>query len=381
MTVPFLDLKAQYAQIEKDIRREIDEVLKTTGFVLGPKVQAFESSMAELCGTKHCIAVNSGTAAVHSVLWAADLPPGSGVMVPPNTFTATVEPVILAGHVPVFVDVEEDYYTLSPEKVREYLEGAGSPGNVVDPKSGARVRAILSVDLYGQPADNHALEEMADEYGLILLEDACQAHGAELSGRRTGGFGLAGAFSFYPGKNLGAFGEGGAVTTDSDEMAEKVRMIRDHGSRKKFYYDRIGHNYRMAAFQGAVLGVKIKHIESWNERRAAAAARYDELLRDLPVKTPSVREGARHVFHLYVVHTPERDRLREHLSERGIASGLHYPIPLHLQKAYSHLGYGEGDFPVSERNSSSNITLPIFPEITPEQQEEVAEGLRDFFSG
>jgi dTDP-4-amino-4,6-dideoxygalactose transaminase len=303
------------------------------------------------------------------------------VIVPPNTFTATVEGIILAGHVPVFVDVEPDTWTLDPEKVREAAESWRGPGGVTDPRTGATIAAIMSVDLYGQPADNPALEAVADENGWVVLEDACQAHDASLSDRPAGSFGLAAAFSFYPGKNLGAFGEAGAVTTDSDRVARKVRMIRDHGSHSKYYYSMVGHNYRMSAFQGAVLGVKIEYIHQWNDARRKAAERYGRMLADLPLELPREREGARHVYHLYPVHLEKRDPLREFLADRGIASGLHYPLPLHEQEAYAHLGHSRGDFPVAEHNSDRNLTLPVFPEITADQQRQVADAVREFFAG
>lgn len=381
MPVPFIDLKAQYRKLAGEIKPEIEDVLDTCYYVLGPKVKAFEEAFAEHAGTKHCVAVSSGTAAVHSIVWAVDMPAGSGIIVPPNTFTATVEGIIIAGHVPVFVDVDPVSWNLDPDRIEELLKSCSTSGKPVDPHTGAVIRGILSVDLYGQPADYIGLESIAAEYGLHLLEDACQAHGASRNDRRAGSFGEAAAFSFYPGKNLGAYGEGGAVTTNSGELAEKIRSIRDHGSREKYHYEMIGHNYRMSAFQGAVLGVKVKYIDEWNDARRAAAERYRELLEGLPVEIPAELPDTRHVYHLFALHTPRRDELRSFLSERSIASGLHYPFPLHTQKAYNYLGYCEGDFPVSEKNSSQNITLPMFPEITPDQQKEVAEGIGAFLDG
>lgn len=381
MSVPFLDLKTQYVQIRKEVEAELAEVLETCYYVLGPKVAAFEESFASVAGTEHCIAVSSGTAAVHLMIWAADLEPGSGIILPPNTFTASAEGIVLAGHHPVFVDVDRETLNLSPDKVAEFLESCSGSGKPVDPETGATIRGILAVDLYGQPAEMTEIERTAEKYGLMLFEDACQAHDASRDGRQAGSFGSAAAFSFYPGKNLGAFGEGGAVTTDSDELAARVRMLRDHGAREKYYYDMVGHNYRMSAFQGAVLGVKVKYIHEWNDRRIKAAGIYDQLLADLPLDLPVSSGDTRHVYHLYAAHTPLRDDLREFLSQRDIASGLHYPLPLHTQPAYSYLGGREGDFPVSEWNSRCNITLPMFPDITREQQETVAGGVRAFFAG
>ncbi|MCK4672083.1 MAG: DegT/DnrJ/EryC1/StrS family aminotransferase [Candidatus Aegiribacteria sp.] len=379
MPVPFLDLKTQYNQIKDQIKPELEEVLDTCYYVLGPKVAAFEETFAKIAGTEHCIAVSSGTAAVHLMIWASDLEPGSGIIVPPNTFTASAEGIVLAGHVPVFVDVDKQTFNLSPLKVEELLEGCSSTGNPVDPKTGVRIKGILAVDLYGQPADLQGLERIAEKYDLHLFEDACQSVDASRAGRPAGSFGTAAAFSFYPGKNLGAYGEGGAVTTNSDKLAVKVRQLRDHGSTEKYHYDFIGHNYRMSAFQGAVLGVKSRYISQWNDNRIRAAARYEELLCDLPVELPCREESVRHVYHLYAIHTPKRDNLRNHMNELSVASGLHYPFPLHTQQAYAYLGYKEGEFPVAEYNSSNNLTLPMFPDISDEQQELVAEAVKSFF--
>jgi len=380
MSVPFLDLKAQYQQIKAEIETELSEVLDTCYYVLGPKVSAFEEKFAELTGTRYCVAVSSGTAAVHLMIWAADLSKGSGIIVPPNTFTASAEGIILAGHVPVFVDVDKATLNLSPEKVEDFLESCLKGGKPVDPKTGAEIQGMLAVDLYGQPAALPELEKISERFGLQLFEDACQAHNASRDGRPAGSFGTAAAFSFYPGKNLGAFGEGGAVTTNSEYIATRARTLRDHGSREKYYYDYIGHNYRMSAFQGAVLGVKAEYIADWNDKRRKAASIYSRLLTDMPLELPFEDGDVRHVYHLYAVHSPERDSIREFLGKRDVASGLHYPLGLHTQKAYSYLGYSAGDFPVAEWNSSNNLTLPMFPDLTPAQQETVAEALRAYFS-
>jgi len=380
MSVPFLDLRSLYEEIKDEVRPEFDEILDSCYYVLGPKVAAFEEAFAAIAGTKHCIAVSSGTAAVHMMIWASDLEPGSGIILPPNTFTASAEGIVLSGHVPIFVDVDKGSYNLSPSKVEQFLKECESGGRLVDPRSGAVIRGILAVDLYGQPADMTALEEIADRHGLLLFEDACQAHDASRDGRPAGSFGTAAAFSFYPGKNMGAFGEGGAVTTDSDDLARILRMLRDHGSREKYFYDLIGHNYRMSAFQGAVLGIKCGHITRWNDQRRQAAAKYNELLSGFPLELPSEDPGVRHVYHLYAMHTPNRDKLREFLGERDVASGLHYPYPLHTQPAYSYLGGAKGDFPNSEYNSACNITLPMFPGLTESQQIEVANAIGEYFS-
>lgn len=379
MAVPFLDLKAQYHEIKNEVKPEIEEVMETCYYVLGPKVKNFEEKFANICSAKHCIALSSGTAAVHGMIWAADLPAGSGLITPPNTFTATAEGIVLAGHVPVFVDAEAETWNLSPERTAEFLESCSSSGKPVDPKTGAVIRGIVGVDLYGHAADYQALQTIADRYGLFLFEDAAQSHDGSRGGMSTGSFGNAASFSFYPGKNMGAWGEGGAVTTNDDALAERMRSLRDHGSSEKYYYTAIGHNYRMSAFQGAVLGVKAGYIHRWNDQRIIAAARYSELLKDLPLKLPVTSGDTRHVFHLYAVHTPVRDELRSYLASRDIGAGLHYPEPLHTQKAYEYLGYSRGDFPLCEKNAMENLTLPMFPTITPDQQQEVAKAIQDFF--
>ncbi len=379
MAVPFLDLKAQYAQIKDEVKPEIDDVLETCYYVLGPKVKNFEEKFAELCGVKHCVALSSGTAAVHGMIWATDLPSGSGLITPPNTFTATAEGIVLAGHVPVFVDADPISWNLSPEKTEEFLASCSSTGKPIDPKTGAKIKGIVAVDLYGQPADYKALQVIADKYGLYLYEDAAQSHDASRFNQKSGSFGDVASFSFYPGKNMGAYGEGGAITTNSDEIAARMRSLRDHGSDAKYYYNYIGHNYRMSAFQGAVLGIKTKYIHGWNNNRIAAAARYNKLLAGLPLELPTVVSDTRHVFHLYALHTTKRDELREFLASKQIGAGLHYPEPLHTQKAYEYLGYSKGDFPVCEKNAYQNMTLPMFPELTAEQQLEVVAGVKDFF--
>jgi len=379
MGVPFLDLKAQYNQIKDEVKPELEEVMESCHYVLGPKVKNFEEKFAGICGVKHCIAVSSGTAAVHGMIWAARIQAGSGIITPPNTFTATAEGIVLAGHVPVFADADPGSWNLSPERTEEYLSSCSSSGKPVDPRTGAVIRGILAVDLYGQAADYRSLQRIADRFGLFLFEDAAQSHDGSRDGTGTGSFGNAASFSFYPGKNMGAWGEGGAVTTNDDGIAQMMRSLRDHGSSEKYYYSAIGHNYRMSAFQGAVLGVKAKYIHEWNNKRIAAAAVYADLLADLPLELPATDPGTRHVFHLYAVHTPLRNELQKHLAENGIGAGFHYPEPLHTQKAYEYLGFKKGEFPVCEKNAAENITLPMFPEITREQQMEVAGSIRAFF--
>ncbi len=380
MPVPFLDLKQQYAAIGAEITAAVTEVFESTGYILGPKVRAFEEDFAAFCGVRHCIGVSSGTDAVHAMLAASGVPRGSGVILPPNTFTATAEGVVLAGLVPVFVDVARGSWNLCPGATEAFLSENSGSGRPVDPKSGAVISAILPVDLYGRPAELAEFERIAGQYGLVLFEDACQAHGASRHGRMAGSFGMAAAFSFYPGKNLGAWGEGGAVTTDSDELAARLRSFRDHGSSEKYFYEQIGHNYRMEAIQGAVLGVKLQYLPDWNRRRADAASRYSDLLSGTRLELPSPEDGVVNSFHLYAVHTEKRKELGAFLSTKGIGWGMHYPYPLHLQRAYACLGYSAGDFPEAEYNSACNLTLPMFPEITGEQQEEVARAIGEFMA-
>ena len=286
MAVPFLDLKSIYNEIRDEVTPEINEVLESCGYVLGPKVSAFEEKFAKICGTRFCVAVSNGTAALHCMISASGLEPGSGIIVPPNTFTATVEGIILAGMVPVFVDVEDRTWNLDPAKVTAFIEANRSGGAVVDPRTQAVVRAVMAVDLYGQPADHTRLERIALEHGMRLFEDAAQSHDANRDGRPAGSFGVAASFSFYPGKNMGAFGEAGAVATNDEELCDRAKSLRDHGSRDKYFYEYIGHNYRMCAIQGAVLGVKAGHIHRWNDQRREAAARYKSLLNGLPVQLP-----------------------------------------------------------------------------------------------
>ncbi len=365
--VPFLDLRAQFAQVGAEIGRALAEVSESACYVLGPQVAAFERAFADYLGAKHCVGVNSGTSALHLALLCAGVGPGDEVVTVPMTFIATSWAVSYAGATPVYVDVDPVTYTMDVSRV----EKAITP----------RTKAILPVHLYGQPADLGPLMELSRRHGIPLIEDAAQAHGARYRGRAAGTFGQSGCFSFYPGKNLGAYGEGGAVVTDDDAIAARLRSLRDHAQSQRYHHDEIGFNYRMDAFQGAVLGIKLRHLERWTEARRRLAGRYSALLQDLPVETPEEAPGRRHVWHLYVVLARARDRLRKALEERGIQTGLHYPIPLHLQRAYAHLGYARGDFPVAERVGAECLTLPLFPEMTIQQQDAVVEALGEALRG
>ncbi|MBL7999403.1 MAG: DegT/DnrJ/EryC1/StrS family aminotransferase [Candidatus Kapabacteria bacterium] len=367
MNVPFLDLKANYLPMREEILGEITEVLDNTAYILGPKVSAFETAFATMHGVDHCAAVSSGTDANHLALWALGVGPGDEVIMPANTFVATAWGATLCGATPVFVDCDPRTYNIDPAKV----EAAITP----------RTKAIVAVHLYGQPADMDALRTIANKHRIALVEDAAQAHDAQYNGKHVGGLGDICSFSFYPGKNLGAYGEGGAVTTNNPDLARKVKMLREHGSERKYYHETYGTNYRMEAIQGAVLGVKVKHLHTWTENRRRVAARYNELLRDVEeIVLPYEAHNTRHVYHLYVIQTDNRDALQKHLSECGIATGLHYPVPLHMQKCFEHLEYKQGDFPVSEQLGAQCLSLPMFPEMTDEQVRHVAESVVAYFA-
>lgn len=374
MQVPFLDLKAQYQKIKQEIHNAISEVLESTSFILGKPVQEFENEFAKMHGVKYCVGLSSGTDGNHIALWALNIGPGDEVIVPANTFIATAWGATLCGAKPVFVDCHPESYNIDPDKVER----------AITPKT----KAIVTVHLYGQPADMDPLKEIAEKYKIYLIEDAAQAHLAEYKGKKVGGFGISASFSFYPGKNLGAYGEAGAVTTNDDELAEKFRMIRDHGSVKKYTHVLLGHNYRMESIQGAVLKVKLKYLEEWTEKRRQVAEKYRELLSDIEeIKLPKEMSYAKHVYHLFVIQVNSksdkrqeiRDKLQKFLNENGIGTGLHYPIPLHLQPCFKELGYKKGDFPVTEQLAEGGLSLPIYPELTDSQIEYVAEKIREFF--
>jgi dTDP-4-amino-4,6-dideoxygalactose transaminase len=362
VTVPFVDLKAQYAAIREEVTAAVHRVLESTQFVLGDEVAAFERQFAAYCGTSEAIAVNSGTSALHLALLAAGVGAGNEVITVPFTFVATVSAICYTNARPVFVDVDPDYYTMDPDR----LEAAITP----------RTKAIMPVHLYGQPADMDPILEIARRHGLTVIEDAAQAHGAEYCGRRCGSMSDIAGFSFYPGKNLGAYGEGGAVVSSRPDLVKTVRMLRDWGASRKYEHTLKGFNYRMDGIQGAILRVKMKYIEAWTDARRARAALYTQQLADLPMRLPKERPGCRHVYHVYAVRTRERQRIQASLQARGVQTGIHYPIPVHLQPAHADLGYRKGDFPVSERLADEVLSLPMFAELADDQVGEVAAGLR-----
>jgi dTDP-4-amino-4,6-dideoxygalactose transaminase len=365
-TVPVVDLRGQYSQIRDEILRAVKEVADSTSYILGPKVSEFERAFADYVGAKHCIGVNSGTSALHLALICAGVGRWDEVITVPMTFIATSWAVSYVGARPVFVDVDPQSYTMDPAQVERRIT--------------PRTRAILPVHLYGQMANLEPLLDISRRRGVPLIEDAAQAHGAEYRGKRAGTFGLAGCFSFYPGKNLGALGEGGAVVTDDDDVAARIRALRDHGQTRRYHHDELGFNYRMDALQGAVLGVKLNYLDRWTEARGRLSDRYRMLLRGLQLQLPEVAPGNRHAWHLFVVLHSMRADLRRELESRGVQTGMHYPIPLHLQKAYRHLGHREGEFPVAERIGRECLTLPLFPEMTIQQQDAVVEALEEILT-
>ncbi len=364
MNIPLVDLGAQYQPLKDEIMAGMAQALEGMRLFLGPNVQAFEKEFAQFCGVKHGIGVCDGTAALQIILRAMDIGAGDEVITVSHTFIASAEAIILADARPVFVDIDPDTYLMDVGQVEARIT--------------PRTKAIMPVHLYGQPVDMDPLMEIAQRHGLKVIEDACQAHGAEYKGRRAGSLGHAAAFSFYFSKNLGAYGEGGFITTNDDDLAHKVRMIRDHGSERRYYHDRIGWNARLDELQAVVLRVKLPHLEAWNEARRSHAARYKELLRGLPAITPVERPDSRHVYHLYVVKVPDRDRAQAYLRDNGVASGIHYPVPVHLQKAMAYLGYQAGDLPVTERVVAEILSLPMYAELSDEQISYIQEQLSHF---
>lgn len=367
MKVPFIDLKAHHEPIRGEIDAAIREVIDANAFAGGPFVARFEEEFAAFCGTKYSIGVGNGTDALWLALLALGVGAGDEVITSPSTFMATAEAISFTGARPVFVDVDEQTYTLDPA----LLEKAISP----------RTKAIIPVHLFGQPADMDPILEIANQRHIPVIEDACQAHGAEYKGRRAGSLGIAGCFSFYPGKNLGAFGEAGAVTTSDPELKAKIQMLRDHGQARKYEHAVVGWNARMDGIQGAVLRVKLKYLAQGNDARRAHAQQYNRLLSSLEcVLTPFEADYARHIYHVYATRVKNRDHLLKILAQRDIHCGIHYPIPVHLQQAYEFLGYKRGSFPVAERCAEEFLSLPMFPELSREQVELVVAELAKLVS-
>ena len=388
--IPFLDLVAPHQDLESELLAVVKKALATAGFIGGPMVEEFEREFAAFCNAKYCVAVNSGTDALRFAFIAAGVEPSDIIITVPHTFIATTEAISQASAQIAFVDIHEQTYTMDPTKLREYLETRCDFDNkcarLIERSSKRRVAGIVPVHLYGQMADMDPVQELAEKYNLFVIEDACQAHGAEYFSRkdnawkRAGSIGKAAAFSFYPGKNLGACGEGGAIATNDGAMAAHIKMIRDHGQAKKYYHDMEGYNGRLDSIQAGWLSVKLRHLAKWNESRRALAHRYHKLLEESKelVVLPQEASWTKGVYHLYVVRVHDREALQTHLAEAGIGSGIHYPIPLHLQKAYENLPYKKGDFPVTERVAAEIISLPMFPQLSPEQQDVVVARVKDF---
>jgi dTDP-4-amino-4,6-dideoxygalactose transaminase len=381
--IPFLDLVTVHRELREELRAVFEAALDSAGFIGGPMVQDFERDFAEFCDARYGIGMASGTDAVRLALAASGIEPGETVVTVPLTFFATTEAISQVGARFDFVDVDARTYTMDPAKLRAYLETEctrDATGRLVTKRAGSPVRAVIPVHLYGQMADMDPILELALEFGLIVIEDACQAHGAEYLSKKdgkwhkAGSLGRAAAFSFYPGKNLGACGEAGAVTTDDEQIARGCRMLRDHGQSKKYVHDIEGYNGRLDAIQAGLLRVKLCHLAKWNDQRREVARGYDELFAGAEdtVVAPHVPSWSRPVYHLYVVRVSDRERVQTDLASRGIGTGIHYPIPLHLVKAYEALGFRPGDFPVSEQATAHVLSLPMFPGLTPAQQERVA---------
>ena len=356
--IPYADLRRQYRAIKPEIDEAVLRVLDSTQFILGEEVAAFEREFAAYCGTADAIGVNSGTSALHLALLAADVGPGDEVITVPFTFVATAAAIVYTGATPVFVDIDPEMLTMAPAAIER----------VITP----RTKAIMPVHLYGHAADMDPILDIARRRGLVVIEDAAQAHGAAYKGRPCGSLGAMAAFSFYPGKNLGAYGEGGAVVTSDPALAKKIRVMRSWGEERRYEHSVKGFNYRMDGIQGAILRVKLRHLEAWTDARRARAAEYARAFAGSGIATPVERPDCRHVYHVYAVRLSQRDSTRAALQAAGIQTGVHYPIPIHLQPAHADLGYGRGDFPVSEQAASQVLSLPMFPEMTVEQVEQVA---------
>ena len=390
-SIPFLDLVTPHRELAPELTDVFTRALNTAGFIGGPMLEQFENAFAEFCEAKYCVGVSSGTDALRFALMAAGVKFGDIVITVPNTFIATTEAISQTGAEPRFVDIDERTYNMDPVEVRKYVTESCTFDSrtdlLIDNRTGKPVTAIVPVHLYGQMADMDELLEIAQQYNLSLVEDACQAHGAQYFSRKenrwrtAGSMGVAAGFSFYPGKNLGACGEAGAITTNDETLAKKMRMLRDHGQAKKYYHDMEGYNGRLDSIQAGILMAKLTHLPEWNTRRQAAARRYDNLLSSLQgVNRPHCPDWVRPVFHLYVVRVEDREGLQKHLAQENIGTGIHYPVPLHLQKAYAGLGYKRGDFPVTERIATEIVSLPMFPHLTDAQQDRVADAIKSFLA-
>jgi dTDP-4-amino-4,6-dideoxygalactose transaminase len=385
--IPFLDLVSPHKELEQELVSVFRNALHSAGFVAGSAVENFEREFAAFCEARHCVGVANGTDALRFALIVAGVKAGDAVLTVPNTFIATAEAISQAGARPYFVDVDARTYNMDPIRLRGFLEkecSRNARGEIITRDGGLRIKAVIPVHLYGQMADMDAIAEIAAEFGILVIEDACQAHGAEYFSKKSkawlkaGSVGYAAAFSFYPGKNLGACGEAGGVTTSDEDLATKIRMIRDHGQAKKYYHDLEGYNGRLDAIQASFLSVKLKHLAKWTSQRREIARRYNEYFRESgSVVTPFEPDWSRAVYHLYVVRVEGRQKLQADLSSQNIGTGIHYPVPLHQQKAYAHLGYRIGDFPVTERLAPQIVSLPMFPQLTEQQVQRVVAAVNN----
>lgn len=365
--IPIIDLGKEYLSLKPEIARAIERVLAGGSYILGQETQEFEKELAAYCGVKHAIGVNSGTDAIHLALRTLEIGPGDDVILPAMSFIATAEPIVLLGARPVFVDIDPRTYTLDPEKVKQKIT----------PKT----KAIIAVHLYGQPADMETLSKISVQARVPLIEDMAQAIGAEQGGKRAGGFGVLACLSFFPTKNLGACGDGGAVLTSSHELAERLRQLRNHGAKIKYHHEAIGYNSRLDEIQSAILRIKLKHLEAWNDQRQKLAIVYSQELSNLPLTLPFEAKERKHVYHLYSIQTPQRDSLRDYLAKKRIATGLHYPTPLHLQPALKFLGGKRGDYPRSEQLADQTLSLPLHPHMSIDHVHRVVQSIRTFFKG
>lgn len=365
MKIPFSDLRTQYELIKEEISINMAEVIDGSSYILGEKVENFENKFANYCNSKYAVAVNSGTSALHLALVAKNIKYGDEVITSPNTFVATAEAISYTGAKPVFVDIDSKTYNIDIDKIERAIT--------------KKTKAIIPVHLYGHPVDMDPIMEIAEKYHLEIIEDCCQSHGSEYKEKRVPVSNI-GCFSFYPSKNLGAYGEGGIIVTNDKEVAEKASILRDHGQKEKYVHEYIGYNYRMDGFQGAVLGVKLKYLDKWIELRRKNAKLYNELLEKTSIVIPSEAEYAKHVYYLYVIKVRDRDKLQSHLQKEGIATGLHYPIPIHLQNSYKYLNFLEGSYPVSESCVKEILSLPMYAELNEDQIKYIVSAIHDYYS-
>lgn len=379
--VPLVDLHAQYEEIKEEMHKLWEEILESMYLYLGPNVKGFEKEFALFTQVKHCVGVGSGTEAIHFSIRALGIGEGDEIITPSHTFFATIEAIIHSGAYPVLLDIDPELYTLCPEAVKDYIKSycTKEKAYLKDKKTGKILKAILPVHIYGHPANMDAFKEISDEYNLMIIEDSAQAHGAEYKGKKAGTLGDIAAFSFYFSKNLGAFGEGGAVTTSNDEYANRIKRLREHGQKDKYHHESIGYNSRLDELQAAVLRCKLKLLKEWNDRRREIASFYNDALKDLPLKTPTEAEWAHHVYHLYVIRADERENLFGYLKDRGIGCGIHYPIPCHLQEAMKGYGYNEANLPETEKASKEILSLPMYPHLSEDDTLRVVETIKEFY--